>query len=66
MAIYEFAQHEQAVVVTGDLGFSNIVRFPLGTHHGIFVARLPNELSADRRVKEIVKAFKGLKDLRGP
>jgi predicted nuclease of predicted toxin-antitoxin system len=42
--IYEFAQREQAVVLTGDRGFGNILRFPLGRHFGIVVAHFPNEM----------------------
>jgi len=30
--IYQFAQTEQAVLLTGDTGFGNILRFPLGSH----------------------------------
>lgn len=60
--IYEFAQREQAVLISSDLGFADIVRFPLGTHHGIIVVRLPNELPADLRVRRIVQA---LTELRG-
>lgn len=33
-----------AALITGDLGFSNILQFPLGTHAGILVVRLPNEM----------------------
>lgn len=42
--IYEFAQREQAVVLTGDRGFGNILRFPLGKHFGIVIAHFPNEM----------------------
>lgn len=59
--IYEFAQREQAVLISSDLGFADIVRFPLGTHHGIIVVRLPNELPADFRVRRIVQALTELK-----
>jgi len=60
--IYEFAQRERAVLVTGDLGFADLIRFPLGTHQGLVVARLPNELSAEQRVQKIVQAIVSLKD----
>jgi predicted nuclease of predicted toxin-antitoxin system len=42
--IYEFAQREQAVILTGDRGFGNILRFSLGNHFGIVVAHFPNEM----------------------
>lgn len=49
--------------MSGDVGFANLTRFPLGTHQGIVVFRLPNELSADRRIQEIVKVFESLKNV---
>lgn len=58
--IFAFVQQEQAILVSGDVGFANLTRFPLGTHQGI---RLPNELSADRRIQEIVKVFESLKNV---
>ena len=30
--VMRFAQNNRAVVVTGDLDFSNILRFPVGSH----------------------------------
>ncbi len=42
--IYEFAQKEKAVILTGDRDFGNILRFPLGDHFGIVVAHFPNEM----------------------
>jgi predicted nuclease of predicted toxin-antitoxin system len=43
--VFERAQAERRALVTGDLGFANILAFPAGTHFGIVVARLPNELA---------------------
>ncbi len=43
--IYEFAQGNEAVVLTGDRGFGNIQRFPLGGHSGIVISLFPNEMS---------------------
>lgn len=42
--IYEFAQREQAVILTADRSFGNILRFPLGKHCGIAIAHFPNEM----------------------
>jgi predicted nuclease of predicted toxin-antitoxin system len=44
--VYEFAHQEEAIILTGDLGFGNIMRFPIGSHFGIFVVHFPNEVSA--------------------
>ena len=41
--VYRFTQEEEAILLTGDLGFGNILKFPLGQHFGIVVARFPNE-----------------------
>ncbi|OGM25920.1 hypothetical protein A3D00_00900 [Candidatus Woesebacteria bacterium RIFCSPHIGHO2_02_FULL_38_9] len=45
--IFKFAQRQKAVLFSGDLDFSNIIRFPLGTHYGICILRFPNEMSTD-------------------
>jgi predicted nuclease of predicted toxin-antitoxin system len=58
--IYRFAQEEKAVLLTGDLGFSNILKFPLGQHFGIVVARFPNEMAPRKINREIVSSLGGL------
>ena len=45
--IFEFAKNHNAGLFSGDLGFANIVKFPLGSHHGIVILRFPNEMRAD-------------------
>ena len=50
-------------LVTADLGFGNILRFPLGSHRGILVARFPNELSVAVLNAAIVSALSGLSEL---
>lgn len=42
--IFEFAQQQKAVLFSGDLGFANIIEFPLGSHFGIAILRFPNEM----------------------
>ena len=39
--IYEFAQNNKAIILTGDRGFGNTQRFPLGKHNGIVVTHFP-------------------------
>ncbi len=39
--IYKYAQKNEAVVLTGDRGFGNIQRFPLGEHNGIYRNSFP-------------------------
>ena len=54
--VYLFAQEKKAVLFSGDLGFSNILHFPLGIHFGICILRYANEIS----VSEINKMSKEL------
>ncbi|MFW0860257.1 MAG: DUF5615 family PIN-like protein [Dehalococcoidia bacterium] len=60
--IFQFAQRNKAVLISGDLGFSNILRFPLGTHCGIIIIRFPNEMSTERINEEVYKALNEIED----
>jgi predicted nuclease of predicted toxin-antitoxin system len=33
--VFKLAQKEKAVLLTGDLGFGNILHFPIGSHFGV-------------------------------
>jgi len=52
-------------LLTADLGFANLLRFPLGTHRGIIVAHLPNEWTVGRINDAIVAALSTLPDAVG-
>ncbi len=39
--IFRYAQQHDQIIVSRDLGFANISEYPLGTHRGIVVFRLP-------------------------
>jgi len=43
--VYQYAQANGAILVTADLGFANILQFPVGTNKGIILLRIPNEIS---------------------
>jgi predicted nuclease of predicted toxin-antitoxin system len=60
--IYRFAQEEEAILLTGDVGFGNILKFPLGQHFGIVVARFPSEMPPREINKEIVASLKDMRD----
>ena len=60
--IFDYAQAQGAILITADKGFSNILRFPPGTHAGIVVVRVPNELPTLRVNDELLRA---LADLEG-
>jgi predicted nuclease of predicted toxin-antitoxin system len=47
--VLQFAKTHVYTLVSADKGFTNLLRFPLGTHHGIIVVRFPRHTSA--RVK---------------
>jgi len=60
--IYEFAQREKAVILTGDRGFGNILRFPLGKHFGIVVAHFPNEMPPMEINHHLIERFEDLSE----
>lgn len=60
--IFAEAQERRAILVSGDKGFSNTIQFPIGTHAGILVVRVPSELSTSQVNHELLRA---LEDLRG-
>jgi predicted nuclease of predicted toxin-antitoxin system len=41
--IFDSAASEGRALLTGDLGFGNVLAFPPATHHGVLVARFPND-----------------------
>jgi len=52
-----FARQQEAVLVTGDLGFGNLLRFPIGSHDRILVAHFPDEISTAELNAQIVGAL---------
>ena len=60
--VFDFAQRHGAALLTGDLGFANLLLFPLGSHHGIIVARFPNEMSTGKINEEVLRGLRELKD----
>lgn len=66
-AVYEFAQENQAVLISGDMGFGNILHFPVGSHFGIVIAHFPNTVSTGEIARQLVDRFSDLSegDFRG-
>lgn len=60
--IFRFAQKEKAVLLTGDLGFGNILNFPIGSHFGIVISHFPNEVSTSELNNHIINAFDSLSE----
>ncbi len=44
--IIEYAFSNECIVVTRDLDFGNIIRYPLKKHHGVVILRLPYTFTA--------------------
>jgi predicted nuclease of predicted toxin-antitoxin system len=61
-AIFRFAQAKRAVLLTGDMGFGNLLRYPLGRHHGILIARFPNEMPVSEVNRHILLGLDRLKE----
>lgn len=55
--VFAYAQSQGAVLVTADKGFSNLLRYPLGTHAGIVVVRVPDELPTQIVNRELLRAL---------
>ncbi|MBI4649410.1 MAG: DUF5615 family PIN-like protein [Bacteroidia bacterium] len=60
--IFEFAQKEKVIILSGDKGFGNIIRFPLGRHAGIIIIRFPNEMSTLEINNQFIKRIKYLSE----
>ncbi len=60
--IYNRAQEENCIIITGDLGFANNLRYPLGSHPGILIARFPNEMSPDKLNRILIDAIKSVQE----
>ena len=58
--VFEFAQKEGAIIFTADLGFGNLLRYPVGSHNGIVIVHLPNELSSAEVNRQIGIMFEQL------
>lgn len=55
--VFAFATEKGLAIVTGDLDFANTHTYPLGTHAGIVVIRLPEEMSIMKRKRLTLAAL---------
>ena len=60
--IFEYARASGFTLVTRDVGFGNIARFPLGAHSGVVLVRLPNSLPAGIVTTVVTRALTRLSD----
>lgn len=54
--IAEYAFSNNYVIVTRDLGFGNIFHYPLGSHHGVVILRLPFWFTTEK-INRILSGF---------
>lgn len=55
--VFTRAVDQRRCLLSGDLGFANIRRFPLGSHSGIGVVRYPNEASPHTVIAAVIDAM---------
>jgi len=60
--VIRHAAAHDLVLLTADLGFGNILRFPLESHAGVVVVRLPNEMPTASLNHRILGALRGLSE----
>ncbi|MFQ5507112.1 MAG: DUF5615 family PIN-like protein [Planctomycetota bacterium] len=65
--VLAYARAEDLVIISRDLGFANTLTIPLGSHAGIVVCRLPNQVTAATVTERVVEALADLAtdDLHG-
>jgi predicted nuclease of predicted toxin-antitoxin system len=58
--VFAYAQAHNQIVVSADKGFTNILRFPLGSHAGIIVVRVSDELPTAKMHRELLSGLASL------
>ena len=60
--VFDHAFSGKLALLTADIGFGNLLRYPLGTHSGVIVARFPNEVPTRTLAAAIVEALGQITD----
>lgn len=60
--VFAYAQKKRAILLTADLGFASMVRFPLGTHRGIVVLRNTYRLTTPTLQKVLSDGLRALSE----
>lgn len=55
--VFEYAQKEERIIITRDVEFGNILKYPPRSHYGVIVIRLPNTYVRDQILGVIRKFF---------
>jgi predicted nuclease of predicted toxin-antitoxin system len=54
--IMEIANRDGLIIITRDLDFGNLLDYPINTHQGIIVLRLPDTYTA-KQINKVLEAF---------
>lgn len=54
-SVFRYAVTHGYILVTADKGFTSLLRFPLGTHPGLIVARFPQHTPAHRKSRILAR-----------
>lgn len=54
--IFAYAQEEERIIVSRDLDWSNLLDYPLGSHRGIVVLRVPPTFRAEQ-INRVLRSF---------
>ena len=57
-AVFGFAQSRNLSLVTCDMAYADIRRFPLGSHAGLVIARISNRVPVPQRINSILDAIR--------
>ena len=60
--VFEYAQQDNRLLITCDMGFSNILNFPPSANHGILVVRVPDSKSIDSFNHEVLRTIQEVGD----
>ena len=58
--VLAWAVSQGFALLTGDVGFGNLLRFRLGSHAGIVIARFPTEFAVGALNRAILESLSGL------
>ena len=56
--LFEDAQQRSAILISSDLGFTNIFRFPPHSHRGLIILRLPTFLSVSKITEVVLRSLR--------
>ncbi len=59
-AVFAYAQTNGRTLMTSDVGYANTLRYPLGSHTGIVVVRLPTDLPAPNVAQPLLNGLGAL------